>query len=195
MIVHIRSLEDDTLAKTLHKEQVAMAWSGLAKETKLICEDLSIDDCNISRRDKSEYRQIVLEACHRKNKDKLLGLADGKIKCERLMKEDYNKKEYISKKLISEVRQQYKSRYGLLPFAGNFSNDKRFAKSDWMCRCGEKEKEIHLTSENCPIYDDIRLKYTSFEKDEDLVSYFKEILDRRDLLDRLEAEEKELEDD
>ena len=50
-------------------------------------------------------------------------------------------------------------------------------------------------SENCPIYDDIRLKYTNFEEDEDLVSYFKEILDRRDLLDRLEAEEKEMEDD
>ena len=72
----------------------------------------------------------------------------------------------------------------------------RFEIKQWRINfktCGEKE--IHLTSENCPIYDDIRLKYTSFEKDEDLVSYFKEILDRRDLLDRLEAEEKELEDD
>ena len=109
----------------------------------------------------------------------MLSLAEGKIQCERLLKEDYNKKDYISKKLISEVRQQYKSRYGLLPFAEFFSKDKRFANSDWMCRCGEKEKEIHLTSENCPIYDDITVKYTSFEKDPG-----KEILDRRDLLDR-----------
>jgi hypothetical protein len=195
MIVHIRSLEEDALARTFHKEQVAMAWPGLAKETKLICQELDIEDCNITSRSKSEYRQIVLEACHRKNKTKLLGLAEGKIKCERIMKEEYHKKDYISKKLICEVRQQYKSRYGLLPFAGNFSKDKRFAKSDWMCRCGQTEKEIHLTAGKCPIYDDIREKYISFENDEDLVSYFKEILDRRDLLDRLEAEEKELEDD
>ena len=195
MIVHIRSLEEDTLARTLHEEQVAKAWPGLAKETKLICEELGIEDCNTSSRDKSEYRQIASDACHRENKARLLVLADGKIKCERIKNEEYYKKEYISKKLISEVRQQYKSRFGLLPFAGNYSKDKRFAKSDWMCRCGVKEKEIHLTAGNCAVYDDIRAKYSSLEKDEDLVSYFKEILDRRDLLDRLEADEKEMEDD
>ena len=112
-----------------------------------------------------------------------------------MTKETYGKKEYISKSLISEVRTWYKSRFGLLPFAGNYSNDQRFAKSNWFCRCGQKEKEAHLTSGSCPVYSDIREKYTSLEDDQDLVSYFQEVLDRRDLLDRLEDEERDMEDD
>ena len=30
-----------------------------------------------------------------------------------------------------------------------------FQRSKWLCRCGEKEKEAHITSGSCPIYDDI----------------------------------------
>ena len=59
----------------------------------------------------------------------------------------------------------------------------------------QQEKEVHLTSGNCPVYSDIREKYTSLEDDQDLVSYFQEVLDRRDLLDRLEDEERDMEDD
>ena len=112
-----------------------------------------------------------------------------------MTKEKYGKKDYINQKLIGDVRKWYKSRFGLLPFAGNFSHDNKFARSDWMCRCGEKEKESHITSSSCPVYSDIREKYTSFDDDKDLVSYFQEVLDRRDLLDRLEAEERDLEED
>ena len=45
------------------------------------------------------------------------------------------------------------------------------------------------------MYSDIREKYISFEDDWDLVSYFQEVLERRDLIDRLEEDERELEED
>ena len=78
MIIHIRSLEDDTLASSLYNEQVKMEWPGLAKETTQICEDLGIEDCNQTRTNKIDYKEIVMQACHRKNESKLLDMAEGK---------------------------------------------------------------------------------------------------------------------
>ena len=104
------------------------------------------------------------------------------------MKEDYGKKAYMDENKIEDVRFRFKSRVGLLPFAGNFSKDKRFAKSNWLCRCGEKENESHIKDGTCPIYSDIRIKYGDLDNDEDLVTFFSEVLDRRSKLELLEME-------
>ena len=40
------------------------------------------------------------------------------------------KKDYISSKDIAHVRQQYRTRFGLQNFAGKYSNDNRFAKTN-----------------------------------------------------------------
>ena len=54
-----------------------------------------------------------------------------------------------------------------------------------------REKEIHITSGDCPVYSDIRQKYSSFDSDEDLVSYFAQVLERRDAIDQLEEDERD----
>ena len=41
------------------------------------------------------------------------------------------------------------------------------------------------------MYSDIRIKYQDLDKDEDLVSYFNEVLERRDMIDSLEQDEKD----
>ena len=70
------------------------------------------------------------------------------------------------------------------PFAGNFSNDYRFSRTNWLCRCLEsKEDENHLISGNCEVYKDIRTKYENLENLEDLLNFFNEVLERRDKLD------------
>ena len=107
------------------------------------------------------------------------------------MKEDYGRKKYVDENKIEDVRFRFKARVGLLPFAGNYSNDRRFIKTKWLCRCGEMEKEAHITSGNCPIYDDIWEKRGDLENNEDLVKFFSAVLERRDLLDRLEEEERD----
>ena len=59
-----------------------------------------------------------------------------------------------------------------------------------MCKCEKsKEKEKHITSYDCPVYSDIRAKYPDFDKDDDLVSYFNEVLERRDMIDSMEKDE------
>ena len=78
----------------------------------------------------------------------------------------------------------FKTRVKLQPFAGNYSNDKRFARTDWLCAClGAREEEHHLTSGKCPVYGDLVTEHGDLENDNNLVSLFKEILARREKMD------------
>ena len=95
------------MAKLIYEEQKKKHWPGLAAETSRICIELDIEDCNSTRFSKSDYRKIVVNACHRKNEEKLQALGTGK--CERIQHEEYGKKQYLLKKNIFNVRQQYRS--------------------------------------------------------------------------------------
>ena len=73
------------------------------------------------------------------------------------------------------------------PFAGNFANDKRFARNGALCRCQlAAEEESHLLSGNCPIFGSIREKYEDLNDDENLVKFFNEVLSMRDEIDEQE---------
>ena len=79
----------------------------------------------------------------------------------------------------------------MLPFAGNYAKDKRFARSNWLCKCGEvKEEESHLLSGNCEVYGDIRGNYSNLNDDKQLVDFFNEVLSRRDELEEKEKKDK-----
>ena len=74
------------------------------------------------------------------------------------------------------------------PFAGNYSKDRRFARTEWLCRCKmSKEEESHLISGNCGIYGEIRSKYDNLNDDMNLVNFFNEVLAKRDEIDEKEA--------
>ena len=70
------------------------------------------------------------------------------------------------------------------PFAGNYSHDRKFCRTDYLCRChNSKETKHHLITEDCPTYQDIKDRYKNLESDEELISFFQEVLERRDKLD------------
>ena len=75
LIIHIRSLDENTLARRVYEEQKKNCWSGLAYETSVLCQTLSIEDCNITKLGKTLYRKILYTACHKKNEEKLRSLA------------------------------------------------------------------------------------------------------------------------
>ena len=106
------------------------------------------------------------------------------MKCERIIKDDYGKKEYIMAMKIGEVRKYFKIRVGLFPFGNNDKNYKRVARTTWMCRCVEEEEDQGLIR-NCSIYSDI----TYVDDDENLVKYLHEVLMRRDIIENLENQE------
>ena len=95
--------------------------------------------------------------------------------------------DYVDSELVSHVRDTYRARFGLMPFAGNFKKDKRFSGSGGICRCKRNdESEPHLLSGECEVFGDIREKYGELKDDESLVRFFKEVLERRDLIDEAE---------
>ena len=95
------------------------------------------------------------------------------------------KKEYILKANIKTVRERYRTRFGLLPFAGNYSHDRRFASTNWLCRCKQsREEESHLSSGKCPIFGDLKSQFGDLSDDSNLVQFFREVLERRDQLDQ-----------
>ena len=183
MVIHIRGLEKDTLASRIYEEQRRLKLPGLAQETEEICRKLSIEDCNISRMGKSDYRKLITSACHTLNEEIIRKEASAK-KCTKIKEEEYGKREYMNSQTISNTRNWFKSRFFLQPFAGNFSKDKRFASTDWMCRCKEsKEEEGHITSGECNIYGDLKTKFGDLKEDNNLVDFFRAVLDRRDQLE------------
>ena len=129
-------------------------------------------------------RKLITRACHKVNENKLRNKIQGKQKCDRIEKEKYGKKEYLKSKNIYDARQMYRTRFGMQPFAGNYSHDRRFARTEWLCQCREaREEESHLLAGNCPVYGEIWAKYDNFNDDEKLVNFFNEVLSLRDKLE------------
>jgi hypothetical protein len=183
MVLHIRSLDKDTLAYRVYREQYEKEWPGLARETKLICEELGIEDCNTTCISKSKYKILLTEACHEKNKQLLISTATD-VKCSRIQKEEYGAAVYFKNTTIEDTRRWFKSRFGLQAFAGNFSHNKRFAKTDWLCRCKVSvEDEGHIVSGLCPVYGGLRTQFGDLGEDRNLVEFFTAVLDRRDELE------------
>ena len=107
LVLAIRNLEEDSIANHIYREQKLNNWPGLATETKKICQELNIQDCNETFLNKHDYKKIVLEACHLKNKEKFKSSARGK--CERLQWEEYEKKN------ISQLKQCRMCRINIEP--------------------------------------------------------------------------------
>ena len=135
---------------------------------------------------KDQFRKYVTQACHMTNKERMRDQAEGKQKCERIGGEDYVTKSYVSDTKIEDVRSMYRTRYGLLQFAGNYSHARKFAKTNFMCRCLEaREEERHIMSTDCSVYTDIRKQFSDLNDDNELVKYFTMVLAKRDELDSL----------
>ena len=127
LVRHIRSLDTDSLARSVYEEQKRMAWPGLAMETAEICRQLGIPDCNdanIWATGTKIYRNMIIERCKELDKDTLQKEMAGKTKCERILMDGYGKKKYLTDNILSKMRSIFKTRVKLLPFGGNFKNDK-----------------------------------------------------------------------
>ena len=193
LIMHIRNLSEESLAHRIYREQMDSAWPGLGKESQKICEQLKIESVHTTRLDVKQFRKVVTEACHKLNEQRLREKAGVGTKAKRIISEKYLKKDYIGKKKIENVRIQFRARYGMLPFAGNYSHDRKFAHSEWLCSCREhREQESHLLAGACRVYGDIRQKYGDLEDDEDLVRFFTEVLERREELEARGLEDQAL---
>ena len=176
LMLHVVSLDEDTLANRVYKEQRSNNWPGLAQETEEICRKLGIESVHTTRLNSKNYRKVVTNALHKENESRLLNSVENKKKCQKMSTEKYGRKVYLKEKDITETRKQYKTRYQMLDFAGNFKKDKRFSRNGWLCRCrNETEEESHLMDGSCEVYGEIRQKYGDLANEEDLILFFSEV--------------------
>ena len=193
LIMHIRKISEESLAHRMYQEQMDNAWPGLAQESQKICDQLKIESVHTTGLEVKQFRKVVTEACHKLNEQRLRKKAGEGKKAKRIISEAYLRKEYIGKKKIENVRIQFRARYGMLPFAGNYGHDRKFAHSEWLCSCREqREEESHLLAGSCRVYGDIRERYDNLEDDEDLVRFFSEVLERREELEARGLEDEAL---
>ena len=109
------------------------------------------------------------------------------IKCARIAAEGYGRKKYLQEKNIGDARTHYRACFGLLAFARNYSHDRKYAKSDWLCKCQQSsESESHLMTGSCKVYGDLNEEFGDLREDTNLVNFFKAVLDRRDLIEEEE---------
>ena len=81
----------------------------------------------------------------------------------------------------------------MLPFAGNYGQDRKFAHTEWLCSCREeREEESHLLSGLCRVYGDIRRRDGDLGDEEDLISFFNQVLERREEIDARGMEDEAL---
>ena len=124
-----------------------------------------------------------MKACHLKNEARLR-LQATETKCARIRTEPYGKQKCINNTTIEQAWGWFRTRFGLQDVAGNYSHNRKFAKSDWLCRCETaKEEEGHIVSGNCNVYSDLRSQYGDLGEDQNLVQFFRAVLDRRDSLE------------
>ena len=187
LVLHVRRLDEGSLARWVYEEQVSNQWPGLGQEVQQIYEELGVESALTTKVSKASYRNKLIVACHEKNKEKIKSESEGKTKCERILTEKYGRKNYVNYEQIHRVRETYKARFGLLSFAENYTNDKRFSDNGGLCKCKRAiEEEPHLLSGNCEMYSDIRHKYGDLGDDKNLVRFFTQVLEMRDAIDEAE---------
>ena len=92
LALHIRRMNEGTLAKLIFDEQIANKWPGLAQEADQICQELGIVNYKVTKSTKNLYKKQLVEACHLKNEELLKEQCDGIEKCKRIFEEEYGKR-------------------------------------------------------------------------------------------------------
>ena len=59
LVLHIRGLGENTLARKIYEEQKLNNWPGLIVESRTICKKLNIEDCNVTNLSKKHYRKNI----------------------------------------------------------------------------------------------------------------------------------------
>ena len=175
LIHHIKNMGEETLAKQVYLEQIENGWPGLSREVTMICEELGIEDVNSSKTEKNALRKELEKACRSKD-EKDLKQKMGK-KTEKLKDEDCQRKNYMELKSLADVRSIFRVRTNMVEgFRGSFQNMHKNTSLNCV-GCG-LEVDYQAHSMECPSYDDLR-EGLDMDKDQDLVSFFRKVMDRR----------------
>ena len=185
LLYHIRELEGGSLAGQVHEQQVYNDWPGLVKEVEQFCQVLCIESAVSTKQEKANYCKEVKEACRAKDEVDIKKAMQKMDKMTILKNEDCKEKDYLKLKSINRVRDIFATRTMMLKFAGNYLHDNRYMKSSWLCEACDLmvvEDQCHIT--RCKGYEDLKVDKDIEYSNDDLVTFYQEVLTRREDLDK-----------
>ena len=101
-----------------------------------------------------------------------------KLDYDKLLKEEYGAKEYLSSLNIADARLKFALRTCMTrSVQANFKNDPTYKSNDWKCKeCQVLDTQEHIV--RCPVYSSIR-SGKDLSNDKDIVEYFRKVIDIR----------------
>ena len=177
LILHIRGLAENSMARMVYEEQRVNNWPGLPAEVSKLCTELNIEDANETLLSKAMFKKEIEGACRDLDKKEMMEGMVGRTKLQGLISGDFELKDYMQQKSLKDVRDTFRTRVQLVEgIKGNFKN--RYREEDRCCNGCEVAEDTQPHVLICEAYSDLREgKY--LKRDADMVEYFREVLARR----------------
>ena len=179
LIHHIRSLDENCLARQVYDQQIQNNWPGLASEARDVCERLGVENVNNTFFTKNEFKNLVTKACRRVNETSLRSAMEGKTKLQDLVTENCDLKDYFSEKSLSRAREMFRIRTHMNDLKGNFKHDVKNVAGGIACVACGAEDEVNSHVMTCHKYQDLRLG-RDLDNNADLVNFFRDVMARRE---------------
>ena len=139
LMVHLKKLDQSSLAKQVLDEQIRHDWPGLAKEAKEICQKWKME--NVTREEeevksKKVWKRMIQKKAKEEEGKELRERMKTYQKLQDKIEEDYGKKAYFDKMSSKDAKLWFRVRSKMIKCKMNFSSDKKNSDSLWLCECG-----------------------------------------------------------
>jgi hypothetical protein len=176
LLHHIKNLDDSSLAKQVYKEQTEHGWPGLVDECGSILKQWNLKNIFTEENStKSQWKNAVKKEAKVQNEDNLRKMIKKSSKLEIMKGESYGEKPYISDMNMQDARVNFSLRSRMYDCKMNYLNNPVFKAEMWRCDSCQScvDSQSHILY--CPAYQQLR-EGKSLSSDQDIVSYFKEVL-------------------
>ena len=169
--------QDDSLARRVYDQQLAMGWPGLSAEVRNICKQVGLEDLNVVMQDKDVIKEAVFYHNYKEMKEDMAKYR----KLEDIRHEDFRYlPDYIVKeKSLEKVRLAYRIRTKMVnDVKANFKNSHSASMTcDW-CDSGAEESQCHVM--RCDGWEDERIGL-DMSVMSDMVVFFQRILNKKSM--------------
>ena len=167
--------QDDSLARRVYNQQLAMGWPGLAVEVTKICKQVGLEDLNKVMLDKEKMTEAIFYHDYKEKKEDM----EKSRKLEDIKHEDfrYLPDYFVHEKSIEKVRLAYRIRSKMVnDIKSNFKNShKGSLQCDW-CESGADESQCH--AKECDGWEEER-RGLNMDTMEDVIIFFQRKSDKR----------------
>ena len=146
---HLLHLDEDTLAYQVANIQQKFGYPGLMSECVKIADELNLPDIRNCEYSKLQWKRLVKQKIHQKNKDDFLNSIKGsykKLEHESFSDDKFELKSYFKELGMHDARLFFRSRCKMLKSVKmNFKNHPPYLKDQWRCSgCSMVDSQEHL---------------------------------------------------